>query len=136
MNKIDFNVYLDLCDQTVKHYKSDLDEDAKLINQGKECLFFVYESGSHAIVLFNFESYPAFDQRVPFLFGTANRDHILNETGSILECESVKNAPLKFYFDGKQMFRLGDIQEATTIVADYKRKMSAIFKKYNGYKAA
>ena len=78
------------CLKVIKYYRSDLDIDMKIVGKKVSAVFFAYECGSHAITLPEFERYPAAGERVRYLFGSADRRHILNETGSTLECESVK----------------------------------------------
>ena len=122
MKKISLHTYQKQTNETVKHYHKDLIYDSRIIAQKKPALFFVYECGSHAIELPSFDQYPAPGEHVRYLFGHADRDRILEQTGSTLQCESVINSPLKYYFDGYQMHAI-TLNQAITICADYKRNM-------------
>lgn len=123
------------CLQVIEFYQSDLNYDLEILNAGWPALFFAYKCGSHAIVLHPFESYPPGGDTVPYLFGRADRWHILHQVKSLLECESVKNAPLIHYFDGRRI-KLIDIDKAISIVEHYHQSMSNRFRKDNGLRAA
>ena len=114
------------CLAVIQSYQSDLYQDIEIIKSGKASLFFAYDCGSHAIVLRDFAEYPQEGEQVKYLFGTADRWHLLNETGAILECESVKNAPIVHYFDGHKIRQITH-EKAARIVEDYKFRMSSKF---------
>lgn len=122
------------CLSVIKHYQSDLDYDLEYIKQGKPSLFFAYECGSHCIRLFDFDEYPDKFTRVPYLFGTADREKILSDTGCTLDSESVRNASLVHWFDGNEIRQI-DHAKAHQIVRDYKLAMARKFKQWNGLKA-
>ena len=115
------------CLKVVKHYQKDVDIDVEIILEGKPSIFFAYESGSHCIRLYRFEEYPKAGERVRYLFGKVNRERILQDVGSILECESVKNAKLVHYFNGKGITQINH-DKAAEIIANYKENMWKMFK--------
>ena len=119
----------------IKSYITDLDYDLAMIDRGETCLIFTHECGSHAINLYDYADYPAEGVSVPYLFGHANRWHILKECSSILECESVKNAPLIHYYDSSVgRIKKVSFSQACELVTRYQMRMNNLF--INDRKAA
>ena len=112
----------------IESFKSDLDYDIEMINRGETCLIFTHCCGSHAIHLHDYSGYPPCGVSVPYLFGHADRWHILKECSSVLECESVKNAPLIHYFDSS-VGRIREISfaQACDVVKQYQSRMTNLF---------
>lgn len=123
------------CLEVIESYQSDLDIDLNTILAGTPALFFAYECGSHSIELRPFDTYPPAGDTVPYLFGRADREHILAGVGTTLECESVRNAPLVHYYDGKTIKQI-DHARAAIIVQDYRHAMGLQFRKHNGLQVA
>ena len=112
----------------IKSYQSDLDYDLAMIERGETCLIFTHAMGSHAIHLHDYSDYPLEGVQVSYLFGQADRWHILKECASVLECESVRNAPLVHYYDAS----VGSIKEITFVQAcdlvdKYQKRMINLF---------
>ena len=131
MKKTTLDQFKTDCLQVIKHYQTDLDFDLDLIADKKPLICFAYECGSHCVELRDFNQYPNKFERVPFLFGTADREHILDQVGCTLECESIRNASLVHYFDGQTIYRI-DHKKAHDLIRDYKHKMRTMFDRFNG----
>jgi len=115
------------CLKVIKNYQTDLDYDIQAIKNNKVSIFFAYESGSHSIELIPFLDYPKKGEKVKYLFGQADREHILNEVGRTMECESIKNAKLVHYFDGEKIYEINH-ETAKKLISDYKLRMHKAFK--------
>jgi len=90
-------------------------------------LHFTGSTGTHIITLFFLEDYPKKYEQVPYLFGKADRDHILNELTSVVECMNRCNRmDLILYFDGKKLNEIS-YETAKLKVAEYTRKMKQTF---------
>lgn len=111
----------------VTHYRSDLDIDERLIgaNQGEQFLHWARECGTTLHFLFgaDHKSYPAKGVKVPYLFGTADRDHILRQASSIAICEQrLGSSRIVHHYDGKQLRQIS-IQDAVDIAHAHVRRV-------------
>jgi hypothetical protein len=115
--------------KTVKNYTSDLDIDIATMNSGIPYLFFLRENGSHKVGLTPFEHYPPAGVTLPYLFGTVDRQHLLNEARVILDF-SIRNGNTKhiLYFNGKEVLRV-TLDEATELIETYMSDMQEQFSK-------
>ena len=119
----------------IQSYITDLDYDIAMIERGESCLIFTHECGSHAIQLHDYSSYPLPGVSVPYLFGLADRWHILKQCSDVLDCESIKNSPLIHYHDAS-VGRIREISfsQACELVKQYQTRMTHLFN--NGLKDA
>ncbi len=112
-------------DDLVKHDKAWLED-----HPGIPFLHFTRDYGTHLIALFPADSptWPAPGVVVPYLFGTADREHILRET--VTACDyCTDNSPhlLTMHFDGKKFHHITD-QNTKDIAIDYTRRVEHAWK--------
>lgn len=109
----------------VEHYRTDLDIDRQMIddNPGMPFLHWTSESGTHLVMLHpaDHEDFPPKGEWVPYLFGTADRYHILNGVKSYAECLKDTHQ-LVHYFDGKRLRKI-DPAQAVKIASDYVKRV-------------
>jgi hypothetical protein len=92
-------------------------------------LHFTRETGTNIIFLVSPDAYPAKGFRVPYLFGYADREHILNETVSLVKAlEKSGNTKLVLYFTGKT-FKKVTFKEAFDIAQKYMYETRIAWKK-------
>jgi len=92
-------------------------------NPGVPFFHFTRECGTFLIGLIPAEDYPKVGETVPYLFGYADRYHILNEVLSMLEAiKGMYKNRLALHFDGLT-FREIDFNRAYTIAMDYTVKI-------------
>lgn len=111
------------CLPLIEHYHADLtkhDREWLAENPGVPFLHFTRECGTHMLPLYpaDSECFPAKGRTVPYLFGTADREHILADNCRCLPTYTGDNCRLMLYFDG-QTLRTIDIPHATRIVNQY-----------------
>ena len=115
----------------ITSYQNDLlvhDKNHLEMYPGRPFLHFTGDTGTHIITLFFIEDYPAKHEEVPYLFGHADRDHILGELTSVVEAMSRCNRmDLILYFDGNKL-REVTYETAKAKVSEYTRKMKTTFK--------
>lgn len=101
-------------DDLIKHDKAEIEE-----NPGVPFLHTTREMGTTMTFLTPAEDYPAPGEKVPYVFGTADRWHILKEKRGAVDWYR-RNIPdaLWHYFDGKELRRI-TLDEADEIVSDY-----------------
>lgn len=113
------------CLPLIKHYQTDLTEhDKKAITENPHCRFLHYtnESGTYIIFLPEHDdpSFPPSGFAIPYLFGTATREHIARQIKSMAEYHIKPSNPQPIavhYFNGKtllsktpsQAFTIADI---------------------------
>ena len=94
--------YREYACKIVKNYQTDLQYDIDCMNNKKPCLIFLRENGSHICALEPFEDYPKSFERVKYLFGTADRHHILNDKKEMVKyCLSSEELKRILFFNGK-----------------------------------
>ena len=114
-------------DDLLKHDKNHLDNFP-----GRPFIHFTGDTGTHIITLWLFEDYPSKFEEVPYIFGTAGRQHILDELTSTVDCmKSCNRMELIMYFDGLEL-RIISYETAKSKVAEYTRKMKKTFMHNNG----
>jgi hypothetical protein len=105
-------------DDLLKHDKSQLE-----MYPERPFLHFTGDTGTHMITLLFLRDYPKGYERVPYLFGTADKEHILKEFTSTVNClERCNRTDLILYFDGIKL-KVITYERAKSIVAEYTRKM-------------
>lgn len=110
---------------TVIDYRSDLDHDRRALESypGRPFLHFARPSGTNIVFLTpaDAEAWPLPGERVPFLFGTADRWHILKEMAGLVPHHAEQAATIH-YFDGRTLRRTNQ-QSAEHIAADWRERI-------------
>ena len=71
---------------------------------------------------FDSESWPKFGEKVKYLFGYADRYHILDQKGSSIEhCMREQKAKLILYYDGFKLHKI-TLDKALEVMRSYKTK--------------
>ncbi len=101
----------DIPEHVMTHYKGDLDLDEKDIQQhaGVPFLHFVRPTGTLIVFLWPIEKLPKPGERVPFLFGSADRDQVVKNIESMSKYYvNPNNGPcvLVHYFDGNKVRKI------------------------------
>lgn len=108
----------------VKHYRDDLIKHDKAWleeNPGVPFLHFAGECGTDLIDHIPADKYPARGVRVPYLFGSADREHILRGITSIVESiEKSGSRPVVHYFNGRELIPI-DFELAKRVAQNYRR---------------
>ena len=116
----------------IKAYHNDLivhDKKAITENPGIPFLHFTGDTGTCLMLLIPAKDYPAKGEKVPYLFGIADRLHILKEKTEIVRCmRTINRRDLVLCFDGE---KLGVITQewAESIVQKYQEKISLEWRK-------
>lgn len=123
-----------LAGEHIKDYRDDLlvhDKNAIEEFPNVPFLHFTGESGTIIVFLMERRCYPKKGERVNYLFGTANRDHILEEVKNmVFYARKSTRQDLILYYDGQtDTHNLFDITQdaAEQIIATYHNKMSRLF---------
>jgi hypothetical protein len=111
-----------LCLPHIEAYHADLTtHDRKFIadNPDVPFLHFTRSCGTHIAPLIPAEQYPRKGERIPYLFGTADREHVLDGTKSIVSY-AVRSevTQLAIYYDGARV-RVIEPAKALEIVDRY-----------------
>ena len=112
------------CLPHMTHFKADLvmhDRRTLRRHDGTPFLHWTRKLGTHILMLISADEYPPVGTTVPFLFGRADRDHLLNEAvksarGWTERCNGTVEAV--HYFDGKTLRQI-DVAEAYEIAEQY-----------------
>jgi hypothetical protein len=112
-------------------YQGDLTKwDRAMIEKNPGMLFLHYarESNTYLIMLMPPSDYPPRGEYVPYLFGQADRRHIVSQVTEMAEYFTMRsNLPkLVHYFDGKRLRKI-DEGEAKRIAWVYRRATEAAF---------
>lgn len=112
----------------IEAYFDDLilyDRDSIHKNPGIPFLHFTGSTGTCLVLLAPGKDYPKKGEKVPYLFGIANRDHILKGTGVIVYCMRTCNRQeLILYFNGKTLIEITQ-DRAEKIIKKYMDKIFA-----------
>ena len=116
----------------IKHYRTDLTKHDKawiLENPDVPFCHWTSESSTHLVPMFNHDSpkFPAEGLQVRYLFSTASRWHIIEQTKLVAEVLSSKNqfnSQLVLHFDG-YVLREVSSNRAEQIVAEYVAEVRA-----------
>lgn len=114
-----------LAGEIVKDYRNDLlvhDLDGIRAN-GAECPFlhFSRETGTYMLHLIAASAYPAKGKFVPYLFGHADRDHILSEAVNMVNSMANNHfgtPHVCHYFDGRKVRKI-TMAKAVEIIREY-----------------
>lgn len=121
--------YKAYAENIVTHYQSDIDIDLGMMKGKDPAIIFLRNYGTHAILLEPIENYPAKGERVPYLFGTADRGHLLRSKREILaHCIKEKHTDHIVYFNGS-MLEIVSLNKAIEILSAYEEKMTREFAK-------
>lgn len=108
----------------LKHYHADLtkwDYISISENEGIPFLHFTREAGTHMIMFYPSNWYPV--GKVPYLFGTVGREHILMDKKVSVEWVWENNRVLSaLYFDGRK-FKEVDEAESNYLIDNYIRNI-------------
>jgi len=116
----------------IKAYHGDLlihDKGTITENPGIPFLHFTGDAGTCLVLLIPAKDYPEAGKLVPYLFGVADRLHILKEKTKIVECmKSTNRQDLILCFDGEM---LGEItqEKAELIARKYQEKILSEWRK-------
>lgn len=104
------------------YYDDLLVHDRKAIEENDApFLHFTGESGTYIVFLDLPEAYPAKDEYVPYLFGTAERVHMLEQKKIMVECaKKYSRQKLIMYFDGSRLRQITQ-ENAEIIINEYIR---------------
>lgn len=118
----------DSCYPLITDYHADLtkhDRRAIQKNPGVPFLHWTRAMGTHIVVLYPAEHYPAKGVCVPFLFGQADRTHMLDSVVSLAEhCSKEDRTVVAHYYDGTKL-RSVTADQAIKIARDYKQSVLA-----------
>lgn len=116
----------------ITEYKDDLlVHDRNEIKAFKKCDFIhmTRPSGTHMIIFRPSESYPVKGERIRYLFGTADRIHILNDTcGAVPYLLKEQNIELILYRKGDSITEI-TASEACDLVEEYRQAMLELWSK-------
>jgi len=106
-------------DDLVKHDQADI-----VANPGTPFLHFTGSTGTTLIWLRKADQYPAPGEKVPYLFGHAGRQHILEEVTAVVRClKTLNRQALVLHYDGKESVRSVSQAQAEEIAASYTRSV-------------
>lgn len=92
----------------VKHYQDDFKIDKKTIdkNPGKKFVHITREHGTALILFSSLDQYPNKGERIPYLFGTTNREELIK--GNLITIKHyINNNPISVnYFDGRTLKKI------------------------------
>lgn len=119
------------CLPLIRDYQTDLtkhDREAIESNPGIPFLHWTKDSGTWMVHLWPLEKLPAKGERVPYLFGTATREHVVNEIKTIAElmCKERGRIQCCYRFDGQRLLWL-TVGEAADAARSYRRRMFDLF---------
>lgn len=110
----------------IKAYYNDLirlDREAIEKNPGTPFLHFTGDTGTYLFLMIPAEDYPAKGETVPYLFGEADRNHILRQYLKTVECMKTSNRQdLILYFNGKRLIKINQ-ERAESIARKYEDKI-------------
>lgn len=123
-------LYMQLKEKSLPHlacFKEDLTKhDRQALNDkpGVPFLHYTRGSGTHIFFLYPTEMLPATGVRVQYLFGTADRHHIIKQplecARSWVECNS--DIKIVLHFNGKQLKEIS-LEEAVEVAREYQRNL-------------
>lgn len=95
-------------------------------NPGVPFLHYTRRTGTDLVELAPIDRLPKAGERVPYLFGTADREHIVNMVRSLARYFARENDRLCHHFDGSKLRRI-DGATALKLAEDYTRAMGREF---------
>lgn len=110
-------------DDLIKHDKTEIES-----YPGRSFLHFTGDTGTVMITLYQKEDYPEKFEVVPYLFGHADRWHILKQKKDLIKhLPTCNKMDLILYYNGKTLKAI-QYQNAVDIIGDYNRSMEWKFK--------
>ena len=110
------------CDPIVKHYRNDLLvhdlDNIQRWSPDVPFLHFSRQTGTYMVHLIAADQYPARGQYVPFLFGHAEREHLLDSAVGLAEHCAKDTQHICHYWDGRKLRQVTTAQ-ALTIATEY-----------------
>lgn len=113
------------CLPLIENYHTDLTKwDRQAIELHPCCPFLHWtrDTGTHIIMLTPEDSYPKRGERVRYLFGTADREHLLRQTLVVAEYCDRETHLACHYYDGVKLRSISS-QDAVSIVKQYMREI-------------
>ena len=131
------NVYEQIKEKTlpfIKAYHNDLlihDKNAIEGNPNIPFLHFTGSTGTNIELLVDASEYPRKGERVPYLFGTAGREHILDQKVKMVDhMTKVNRNDLTLYYPGEgKRVRTITHDKAKEIIREYRRRIEGIWRK-------
>ena len=131
------NVYEQIKEKAVpfiKAYHDDLfiyDKNAIEGNPNIPFLHFTGSTGTNIESLVDASEYPRKGERVPYLFGTADREHILDQKVKMVDhMAKVNRNDLTLYYPGEgKRVRTITHDKAKEIIREYRRRIEGIWRK-------
>lgn len=115
------------CLPLIKHYRDDLlkwDRKAICENPGVPFLHWTDEMGTHIVMLPPECDYPAKCVEVPYLFGTADRWHLVRQIEDSVKYHATHSKQMVcHYCDGSKLRYVRDVDEALNIAKTYCRRI-------------
>ena len=118
----------------IKAYHDDLlihDKNAIEGNPNIPFLHFTGSTGTNIELLVDTSEYPRKGERVPYLFGTAGREHILDQKVKMVDhMTKVNRNDLTLYYPGEdKRVRTITHDKAKEIIREYRRRIEGIWRK-------
>lgn len=111
----------------VKHYLGDIEIDLNMMKSKDPAVIFLRPSGTHYIQFTPADKYPKYGERVKYLFGTADRLHILKGKKEILaHCIKEGHTEHIVYFNGEDIEKI-QLDKAIEIVDEYDSEIRRAF---------
>ena len=121
--KLIFDFIFSRADPIVKSYRSDFEIDKAVIDANSEdipFLYFVRENGTHIYFLYPADDkhWPKRGETIPYLFGEAPREKILDGVMDCVNYHSKEDIKLVLWYNGKR-FRTIDMKQAVDLAQGY-----------------
>ena len=128
------NVHKELVEKTlslIETYHDDLlvhDKNQIEAYPGRPYLHFTGDTGTLMVTLYEKEDFPGRDEKVPYLFGYADRNHILKGIMEQVKCVlRINRRDCMLYYNGITLKSV-EYYRAKEIAEDYTAKMERQFK--------
>ena len=111
-------------DSLITHYRDDLLvhdlNNLKKCLDGTPFLHFTRDTGTYMVMLIGADEYPAKGERVPYLFGSADREHCLNGVWDVVNhcTDGFYGQHVCHYYDGRTLRKVTNVQ-ARNIASEY-----------------
>lgn len=107
-----------------KHDRNDIRTNACI-----PFLHFTRQNGTDIIFLTSSDKYPPAGEKVKYLFGYADRHHLLKEKETMFKYWYDSSNILTHYFDGKKLVKISS-QKAIEVINDYVNTIKKEWKEY------
>lgn len=109
------------------HFQTDLTtHDRNAIEANPAAPFLHYACKMHTVIVFlDASTYPPAGKYVPYLFGSADRNHLLREVTNVATAyirPGTETPDLVHHFDGKRLRRI-DVDKAIEIAREFTRRI-------------